>query len=337
MSAYTKVLLEIRQNKAIQLMLSFLHQSKDHYYDRYQEKYLNSEFIDTVYHVKELIKEVRGLDLKEAGRLEYKFETMMEKIGMSLPETFNYNIEEVNIRNPKDNVCVLTNGTIFDDLDPERYFYASNNQFDSKQAARDFAKMLGDREANALFMSWSGKDKKSEIDKGAEKIFDNLTRRYMENIHFDLIGHSHGGNVMIQVANKLYLAGFIVDNVICLNTPAREYVLTSDETRLISVYTPKDKVMSFGNIDLYDALIKFRQSSNQDSIELSFKVPFPQGKKGYELKGAKKYDITNYISENELAVYQKMIQSNFAPYPYHQFTRIVSFVQRSWGAEGIKR
>jgi hypothetical protein len=346
MATDLQVLLEIKQNILVQLILSFAEQAGEEYFSKYREVYLKGDFISDVANImkndKALRKEIEKLNLDKVKFLEQKFYDKMLKIGMNLPKTLSDRIENLNIKKEINNVCIVTNGTIMDNLHPENYYLASNGKFDSFEATRDFARMLGDNPDKARFLKWNGHDGKDDIDNGAINIARELTSYSKKNKdkfnHFDLVGHSHGGNVMIQVANKLYREGIKVDKVVCLNTPAREYTFYSPDTKLISIFTPKDEVMSFGNIDLYDTLIKLRKSSSPDKIEFSFNVPFPSGpKKGHDLPGAELHDITDYITEKEWASYKNMETTGFCPYPYHQFTRILTFDQRIWAKEGLSK
>jgi len=84
---------------------------------------------------------------------------------------------------------------------------------------------------------------------GANAIFNQILNYHRANpnepIH--LVGHSHGGNVAILVANMLAQQGIQVETLITIGTPVREYTLTGNNVKQhINVYNNIDGVQTSG-------------------------------------------------------------------------------------------
>ena len=76
---------------------------------------------------------------------------------------------------------------------------------------------------NAFAESWSGGNSKGAREIGAKELF-NAILRHLESNPDDpvrLIGHSHGGNIAILVANMLAKEGIRVETLITIATPVR--------------------------------------------------------------------------------------------------------------------
>lgn len=95
---------------------------------------------------------------------------------------------------------------------------------------------------------WSGKNSTRARLKGAEMIAVAIYDWKKENPNepVRLIGHSHGGNVAIMVANLLAEKEIEVVTLITIATPVREYVLTTDVGEFIHVYNEHDSVQRNG-------------------------------------------------------------------------------------------
>ncbi|HPY88746.1 MAG TPA: hypothetical protein PLG34_12275, partial [Spirochaetota bacterium] len=68
-------------------------------------------------------------------------------------------------------------------------------------------------------------------------------------IPITLSGHSHGGNIMIMVADKLISSGFKVKQIITLNTPVRPEYKLKNRIRHINLFSFLDWVQIAGGWD----------------------------------------------------------------------------------------
>ncbi|WP_270170225.1 RHS repeat-associated core domain-containing protein [Paenibacillus sp. SYP-B4298] len=115
----------------------------------------------------------------------------------------------------------------------------------------DFTKYIGDlynEEVQAI--EWEGKNSKESRENGSKKVVDAIKKWY--NLYPDdpvrLIGHSHGGNVSILVANALYELGISVETLVTIATPVREdYQLSVNVRQHLNVYNNYDSVQINGN------------------------------------------------------------------------------------------
>ncbi len=137
---------------------------------------------------------------------------------------------------------------------------ASNpNTFEHKEELQDFTKRVfgNNHNSNNYFtFQWSGGNYRHMRTEGANKLIDRL-REIRETVPVDepltLIGHSHGGNVIIEAVNKMMtLPEFdgIEINIITINTPVRNDYQLNDEAlnrvRHINVYETTDWVQKIG-------------------------------------------------------------------------------------------
>ncbi len=104
---------------------------------------------------------------------------------------------------------------------------------------------------------WSGLNLSSARTEGAEKLVQTILDNANGKEPLTLVGHSHGGNVIIEAVNMLAeqgkLEGLGEVNIVTINTPVREdYQLSEGAaagTNHINIYDPGDPVQSRGGND----------------------------------------------------------------------------------------
>ena len=97
--------------------------------------------------------------------------------------------------------------------------------------APEFIKYVGKLFSESFFSPrWTGGNNEEARSIAANDIFANIIDWHKKNPDepIRLVGHSHGGNVAIMVANKLSDAGINVTNLITIATPDRGYLLDND-------------------------------------------------------------------------------------------------------------
>jgi pimeloyl-ACP methyl ester carboxylesterase len=97
---------------------------------------------------------------------------------------------------------------------------------------------------------WSGGNTNGARSEAAEDLFEKVYEWQLENPDepIRLVGHSHGGNVAIMVANLLAEKGVKVETLITIATPVRGYHLDKNTSvgQYIHVYNNKDQVQKNG-------------------------------------------------------------------------------------------
>jgi len=95
---------------------------------------------------------------------------------------------------------------------------------------------------------WTGgnstKARKDAAENLANKIYDYYKQNPNEPVR--IVGHSHGGNVGIMAVNLLAEKGLMVDTLITIATPVREYQLNTGVGQHIHVYNQGDGVQING-------------------------------------------------------------------------------------------
>lgn len=91
---------------------------------------------------------------------------------------------------------------------------------------------------------WSGGNNKSARSEGAEALAEEITMWRKENPDepIRLVGHSHGGNVAIMVANLLGEEDIKVETLVTIATPVRGYQLKQEVGQHLHVYNERDGV-----------------------------------------------------------------------------------------------
>jgi pimeloyl-ACP methyl ester carboxylesterase len=117
-------------------------------------------------------------------------------------------------------------------------------------------------------LNWSGKNNNGARVDAAEAFFEQVYEWHKEhpNDPIRLVGHSHGGNVAIMLANLLAKKGMKVETLITVATPVRGYKLETKVRQHIHVYNNKDTVQTElgGSIWLlsYTFTRKFKNAEN---------------------------------------------------------------------------
>ncbi len=160
----------------------------------------------------------------------------------------------------KDKISVFftTHGTIFDYKNPkDKYFWDYSLKFCGNKYTNDITKFLNCK--YGFYLKWLGNNNHNCRVKAGEKLFLNILENLCEisknenvapeEIPITLSGHSHGGNIMIMLADKLLSSGFRVKQLITLNTPVRpEYKLKSN-IQHINLFSFLDWVQIAGGWD----------------------------------------------------------------------------------------
>ncbi|MBE9918399.1 hypothetical protein G8C92_30860 [Paenibacillus donghaensis] len=101
-------------------------------------------------------------------------------------------------------------------------------------------------------LEWTGKNSKGARSDAAEDFVNTVYQWHSKNPDepIRLVGHSHGGNVAILLANLLAKKGMKVETLITIATPVREYKLESEVGQHIQMYNNRDIVqMDMGGYD----------------------------------------------------------------------------------------
>ena len=94
---------------------------------------------------------------------------------------------------------------------------------------------------------WSGYNTNRARRKAAMQLADHIMKNRDPNQPLTLIGHSHGGNVLVMTANILKKRGVQVNNLLTINTPVREYQLDAGATdRHVNIYQHYDPIQGSG-------------------------------------------------------------------------------------------
>ncbi|CAM4211443.1 DUF6531 domain-containing protein [Paenibacillus alkaliterrae] len=95
---------------------------------------------------------------------------------------------------------------------------------------------------------WSGGNNKSARKEGAEALAEEIIKWRQENPDepIRLVGHSHGGNVAIMVANLLGEENVKVETLVTVATPVRGYQLKQEVGQHLHVYNERDGVQVNG-------------------------------------------------------------------------------------------
>jgi pimeloyl-ACP methyl ester carboxylesterase len=120
---------------------------------------------------------------------------------------------------------------------------------DKETWTKDFRSYLeGVLDESITRLSWSGKNKVPAREEAAKDITERIYKYYLSNSKepIRLVGHSHGGNVAIMVANNLAKLGVHVETLITIATPVREYKLTTEVGQHIQVYNNYDIIQNNG-------------------------------------------------------------------------------------------
>ena len=169
------------------------------------------------------------------------------------------------------------------------------------------------------FVGWNGKNDAGERERAALVIYNQITENtdIKRDTLINLVGHSHGGNVMILVANMLSGGGYSNINLLTLETPVRDdYKLESSGVKHTQLYSNRDWVQTLGG-----------------GFEFGLTSTWTLGMHQYS--SAKNIDTTMqtqfYLSKTN--TYQTIVSNSggFAPCPYHQMSRSVNYILEALG------
>jgi len=113
----------------------------------------------------------------------------------------------------------------------------------------DFIEYIGDLyDEDVNTFRWSGGNNKPARKEGAEALAEEIIKWREENPDepIRLVGHSHGGNVAIMVANLLGEDDIKVETLVTIATPVREYQLKQEVGQHLHVYNDRDSIQING-------------------------------------------------------------------------------------------
>ena len=269
----------------------------------------------------ELINEENSLELalREKFKQDRKYYTE-EEIRKDLLVRITKLKEMINNLSPNA-ITYVTNGTRIAKNQPEsKYFFADKNTPNSYGYAQEVAELLNSKVG--IFLDWIGENNdKSRVDAASnfyQKIKKELEIISMsqniseKSIPINLVGHSHGGNIMIIVANKLKEEGFNVQFLFTFGTPVREYQLKY-EIPHVQLYSYKDQYQKIGGWD-FDFLC----------FDLKY-----EGRPDHKFKNALNINLIFFLDDELLDFYKNQyikVHSN-ANY-YHQITRYIGTIKK---------
>ncbi|MBP7552062.1 MAG: hypothetical protein KA885_01445 [Spirochaetes bacterium] len=221
------------------------------------DKILNSINGKIKYHYDNEIKELLHLkNLSNINPLTDKKNRIFKPVYQGIiPDK----IETINIKHKeKISAFFTTHGTIFDYKNPkDKYFWDYKLKFCGNNYANDIARFLNCK--YGFYLKWLGNNNHNCRKKAAEKLFLNILGNLYEiskneniapeQIPITLSGHSHGGNIMILIADKLISSGFKVKQIITLNTPVRPEYKLKNRIQHINLFSFLDWVQIAGGWD----------------------------------------------------------------------------------------
>jgi hypothetical protein len=221
------------------------------------DKILNSINGKIKYHYDNEIKELLHLkNLSNINPLTDKKNRIFKPVYQGIiPDK----IETIDIKHKeKISAFFTTHGTIFDYKNPkDKYFWDYKLKFCGNNYAHDIARFLNCK--YGFYLKWLGNNNHNCRKKAAEKLFLNILGNLYEiskteniapeQIPITLSGHSHGGNIMIMVADKLISSGFKVKQIITLNTPVRPEYKLKNRIQHINLFSFLDWVQIAGGWD----------------------------------------------------------------------------------------
>ena len=167
--------------------------------------------------------------------------------------------EIIDIKN-KDKISVFftTHGTIFNRKNTKnQYLWDEQIKLNSDKFTGDVASFLNCK--YGAYCKWSGENNHRARVEAVEEIFLGILSTLYdiskdeniipEQIHITLLGHSHGGNVMLLVAEKLINSGFTINALITTNTPVRPEYRLKSSVKHINLFSFIDWVQIFGGWD----------------------------------------------------------------------------------------
>ena len=212
-------------------------------------------------------------------------------------------------------ILVVTNGTIMPKITPKltpgNYYRAKNEVMNSKLFTQDVGK-LWNRDT-AVFMGWNGKNEIEDRSEAIQAISKFIMKTYSTDDDIILMGHSHGGNVMVEVADILIANGHSPDkiNVLALDSPVRPEYQSNNPQIVTQTYSLKDWVQTLGNKDT-SLFVK--------QLFMEGRIIFPGGR--HIFNGSNNIDITSSAKE-----FFKNNTAPKGPCKWHQVTRAYKFIE----------
>ncbi|HBD92543.1 MAG: hypothetical protein A2015_07310 [Spirochaetes bacterium GWF1_31_7] len=272
----------------------------------------NEEYESLLKHRKELRKEYL------VERKNYRQESYVEE---KTEDSIN-EFKRIIMNLDKDSLTFVTNGTRISKQGPEsQYFFSTDKLANSYKYTEEFGSIFNSKES--IFLSWVGKNN----DKARKAAANNFTNRIksmcfskslrtgkkLKDIPINLIGHSHGGNIMILVSNQLLREEYNVQLLFTLNTPRREYIPLYPVEH-VQLFSYDDKVQKIGAWD-FDFLWQdmdyqgpaARKFENAVNINLNYFLD---------------YDTFKFFSNEFLGLYKTGRDY------YHQITRYLGIIEK---------
>lgn len=222
-------------------------------------------------------------------------------------------------------ITFVTNGTrIQKTVSPKKYFFDEAKEADSYKFTQEFGSLF--KTKNSYFLHWEGENNDKARKTAAKKFIlliekeirknANKTQRKKREIPINLVGHSHGGNIMLLVANQLLKQGYSVQFLLTLNTPVREYQLLPEYHSLphIQLFSFDDTIQTMGGWD-FDFLWQ----------DLDY-----HGPAGRKFKNAINININYFLDYETYSFYKEdflSVHANSSVY-YHQITRYLGIIEK---------
>jgi len=219
-------------------------------------------------------------------------------------------------------ITFVTNGTrINRSRSIEEYYFSLDDDTDSEKFADEVAHFL--KSKKGFYLKWRGDNNDKARRDAAENFLPIIINKIKISaekynisqfeLPINLVGHSHGGNIMILLANILEEKGYNVQLLFTMSTPVREYQLKYN-IKHIQLYSYSDKYQKIGGWD-FDWLW----------YDLDYSGP---GKRKF--KNALNINIAYYLDNNTEKFFKekfKKIYPASSNYP-HQITRYIGLLKK---------
>ena len=218
----------------------------------------------------ELQKEFKSekIQLKDEMK-QKKNEIIVEKINVEIQKKISA-IQLLYNHLSENSITFVTNGSRINKKHPQdMYFFDENKKPNSSGYTEDVTAILNS--VRGYFLEWNGINNDLERLRTAFNFFHEIKERLEirsidsnipeKEIPINLIGHSHGGNIMIIVANLLKADGYNVQFLLTLSTPSREYQLEYDIPH-IQIYSYSDVFFKIGGWDFDYLFLDLKYDGN---------------------------------------------------------------------------
>ena len=169
----------------------------------------------------------------------------------------------VKLVDPDGNVVIPVHGT-----------WSNPDTWTNMHGILKATKKLFNDNKEGLKFSWSGKNFRSSRTIAAKQLISEVRKQRKKGEPITLVGHSHGGNVIIEAVNmmvKMKEFNGVQINILTINTPVRDdYQLSKaaqQRVKHVNVYDPKDPVqVSGGNSNEPEKYTWYHKPSIADNI-----------------------------------------------------------------------